>query len=137
MLSKHLLDIPEGEDCIRCGLCCVAAKPRRLGFVELAVEDLSRLSNDIRDRYLIHNEKNCWATKMVEFVQSGEGPLPGLRTLACSALRGTLGNQCSCSFYDVRPIVCSRWPMGSKACLAIRKRFVLSANTEDYIGAIR
>jgi len=105
----------EEYDCVRCGACCISdwdveayvyvddadIKRLKLAYSDRTVKQLLACEDDIYERGL--------ATKT-----NHQGHV------VCTALRGSVGGQCSCRIYDARPRACRRFKPGSQECLAAR-----------------
>ncbi len=113
-------------DCQSCGACCSHFFDEDLSDLELpgirgkglliANKDVSKIPAKlvVIDIIRLHNTK---ATLQ-------ESWLRGKRVIGrwqCRALKGTIGEKCSCSIYDVRPRLCREFEPGSEGCIAARE----------------
>ena len=95
-------------DCQACGACCTS--PISGGtYVELLEGDAERLGVEL-DRLAAQTGYGTWALKTKEIAQNGWG------FLACTALTGEIGADCSCSIYGTRPSACQEFRPGSVEC---------------------
>ncbi len=112
-------------DCQSCGACCSHFFDEHLSDLELpgicgkglliANKDVSRIPAKlvVIDIVRLHDTK----------VTLQESWLRGRRVTGrwqCRALKGTIGEKCSCSIYDVRPKLCREFEPGSQGCLVAR-----------------
>lgn len=107
----------EELDCTLCGACCVADYDCE-SYVNVNVDDFARLTERER-RLLVREDGLTYAGDVVLRSLSTKYDRRG--NCRCKALRGTVGRRVSCSIYDRRPRVCSRFKPGSKACLVARE----------------
>lgn len=105
------------DDCRACGACCVASgnggDVLRYGYADVTPADVTRMSP--RVRLQLHKDfvggEARHATKAKE-LPSG--------MLACQHLRGTPGQRCSCTIYETRPEICSKFRVGGAICREAR-----------------
>jgi Fe-S-cluster containining protein len=112
-------------DCQSCGACCSHFFDEYLSDLELpgicgkglliANKDVSKIPAKlvVIDIVRLHDTK----------VTLQESWLRGKRVTGrwqCRALKGTIGEKCSCSIYDVRPKLCREFEPGSQGCLVAR-----------------
>jgi Fe-S-cluster containining protein len=112
-------------DCQSCGACCSHFFDEYLSDLELpgicgkglliANKDVSKIPAKlvVIDIVKLHDTK---ATLQ-------ESWLRGKRVSGrwqCRALKGTIGEKCSCSIYAVRPKICREFEPGSQGCLVAR-----------------
>lgn len=115
------------DDCRSCGACCIStdANPYVLdyGYADLTAKDVARMSPHVRrqlNETLIGGELR-YTTKVKQLPTGG---------YACQYLRGTPGKQCSCSIYETRPEICSKFRVGGATCRAARA--VAAADLDDF-----
>lgn len=114
----HLRAVPDGNDCVRCGLCCTSPYPDCPTFVELEAADVRRLPPGFVHRN-VKPEFDRHAIKAKDYKQ----PLLGRSVRVCAAFRGALGKKCDCRIYEYRPDVCRDWQPRNSTCMRIRRKF--------------
>ena len=113
-------------DCRSCGACCVAngdgGDVLAYGYADLTDKDVARMSPHVRRQLkeIFIGGETRYATH-AKRLPSGAS--------ACQYLRGTPGQRCSCSIYDTRPDVCSKFRVGSEICRDARR--ALSARESE------
>lgn len=94
-------------DCKACGACCVGEYDDGLGFADVLVDDMKRMSRHVKAR------------------MNGVPMTPGVMTerwgKVCGFLRGTPGKRTSCGIYESRPSPCRAFRVGSAACIKARR----------------
>jgi len=103
-------------DCQACGACC-------------AVE----ASSGVHARLDEEDAKAIPIGFQSLIVETDRGKFLGVKTSGngvevCTALKGSIGNQCRCIIYDQRPMVCRLFEPGSSECLSARKRLFVGVN---------
>lgn len=103
-------------DCQSCGACCVSDWDVE-AYVYIDDKDIKRLRlaySDRKVKRLLACEDNIYerglATK-----KNSQGHI------TCVALRGKVGEDCSCGIYEARPRACRQFKPGSPECLAARE----------------
>jgi len=102
-----------GDDCTRCGACCVNPRENRdAGFhdwVEVRADDA-----------LARPRARAKWRKLLVVNERGELHLALDASQRCAALRGALGVRVRCAVYAERPRACRRVEPGSDRCLQYR-----------------
>ena len=104
-------------DCRSCGACCVAngdgGDVLAHGYADLTLEDVARQSRYVRGQLheLSIGGETRYATRAKQLASGAVG---------CQHLRGTPGQRCSCSIYETRPEVCSKFRVGGSICREAR-----------------
>jgi hypothetical protein len=93
-------DDPGEFDCRRCGACCATSAD----WPRFTLESDAELA-EIPPAY----------------VDESLGRMRSVRN-RCTALAGVVGQSCSCTVYDVRPLVCRDCQPGDPECLIARAR---------------
>ena len=100
-------------DCQRCGACCANSAPnRREKFIDyvqiLGTDKLAKRPALLRSLTVL-NDQGETHFKLVG------------RDQRCIALTGRLGEEVSCTIYELRPRPCQIVEAGSRECLARRR----------------
>ncbi len=99
-------------DCQTCGACCCNPEENQkegfVDWVEVSPRDILLRRRRTAKRLVIYN-----AAGMPHLRMDNNG--------RCAALRGRLGEDVSCSVYEIRPAPCRRLQAGSDRCLQYRR----------------
>jgi len=101
----------EIPDCLSCGACCVSNYDSP-DYVSMKPDEADRLEAEGRGDLLYERGSR----------------LPSLRTrydgrgnCRCAALSGVVGDDVSCSIYELRPNVCHKFAAGTGPCYMARR----------------
>lgn len=114
-------------DCRSCGACCVAdgdgGNVLAYGYADLTSEDVDRMTPHVRRQLhgLFIGDETRYATRAKRLASGAVG---------CQYLRGTPGQRCSCTIYETRPEVCSKFRVGGSICHEARAALKLLAKVE-------
>lgn len=104
-------------DCRKCGICCVSLTWSDT-YVNLTPKDEDKLGKRYVRLYVINSEIRTRPTL------NKAGPLKGAEDCRCVSLRGSIGNQVSCSIYEKRPDICKKaLNPGDRQCIEVRRMF--------------
>ena len=126
MKKKTEPAITTDYDCQACGACCSHFFNDDLDDLELPGIYGKGLSIANRDASKI--PAKLVVIDIVKFHDTKaslqEAWLRGKRVMGrwqCRALKGTIGERCACSIYDIRPKVCREFEPGSQGCILARE----------------
>lgn len=100
---------PDNYDCTRCGACCVSDFDA-VDYVHISTEDAEPLYADDLE-HLIYVERKFGAQQL-----SMKTAYDSRGNCRCIALDGKVGEEVSCSIYDIRPSVCRKFQPGTDVC---------------------